>query len=388
MDEERIVLLSKLQLPEINPKTLYRGRLINFLYQNMYKKLIFICAGAGYGKTTLIAQFFNEAKMPCVYYQLKKEDSDPSVFMSHVIAGLKFIYPDFGKNISKLSKFFSLPPGMTNIVLGTFINEIIQTINNDTYLIFDDYHNLENPSPIDDIILYLLNNMPKKLHIIISTRCNLPFKLAQLKSKDEMFEMNTEFFRFTKEEIQVLFNTISNLQLNTDQIEWLYKHSEGWPACLRLMLQSYENVSNIKIESILAKLQEDYKKITEDIFDYFALEIFKNEKREHQEFLIDCALIDNLNPEICRAVTGKSDCQRILEELARKNAFVFSLPNGNYRFHSLYQDFLKSRFLSADKAKVIYNRIAEYYKELNHEEALKYYLLAENFTAAVKTIEG
>ncbi|MEO0129121.1 MAG: hypothetical protein ABIL02_02670 [candidate division WOR-3 bacterium] len=388
MGEEKFVLLTKLQIPEVNPRTLYRDRLIRLLYQNMHKKLIFICAGAGYGKTTLITQFINATKVPYVYYQLRKEDGDPSIFLSHLIAGIENIHPDFGKNLYKLSQFFNLPSGMTGIVLGTFINEILKTINNDTYLIFDDYHTLESPSTIDDIISFFLQNMPKKLHIILSSRSNLPLSFTQLKSKDEMFEMNTELFRFTKEEIQALFQSIFNLKLNPSQIEWLYEHSEGWPACLGLMLQSYETVSNINIDSFFAKLQKNYEKITEDIFDYFALEIFKNEKTEHQQFLIDCALLDNLNQEICTAVTGRDDCQKILEELVQKNAFVFSLADGNYRFHSLYQEFLKSRFINEDRKKEIYNLIAEYYKKYNYEEVLKYYLLAENWTAAIKIIEG
>ncbi|MEO0190209.1 MAG: hypothetical protein ABIL18_04430 [candidate division WOR-3 bacterium] len=68
---EEFVLLSKLQLPEVSQKTLYRGRLINLLFQNMHKKFIFLCAGAGYGKTTLLTQFISEARVPYVYYQLK-----------------------------------------------------------------------------------------------------------------------------------------------------------------------------------------------------------------------------------------------------------------------------------------------------------------------------
>ncbi|MEO0190208.1 MAG: hypothetical protein ABIL18_04425, partial [candidate division WOR-3 bacterium] len=231
--------------------------------------------------------------------------------------------------------------------------------------------------------------MPKKLHIIICSRTNLSFPLTQLKLKDELFEMTTEVLRFTKEEIQALFNAIFNLKLSSNQIEWLDEHSEGWPACLRLMLQSYESVSNIDIDLFFAKFQEDYKKIAENIFDYFAIEIFKTEKTDYQQFLVDCALLDYLNPDICKAVTGRSDCQKILEELSRRNAFVFSLPDGNYRLHSLYRDFLKNRLLDGARKKKIYHLIAEYYnnKEKNKEEALKYFLLAEDFVEAIMMIE-
>jgi len=380
------VLLSKLQLPEINPKILYRGRLVNLLNQNMHKKFIFICAGAGYGKTTLLTQFISEAKIPYVYYQLKKEDSDPSVFLSHLITGIKNIYPEFGKNIYKLSQYFNLPPGMSGIVLGTLINEIINTFKYDIYVILDDYHNLEDSTTIDSIISYLLENMPKKLHLIICSRSELSIALAKLKATDEIFQITMDDLCFTRDEICALFTTIYNLKLCEDEIDWLFKNSEGWPACLSLILQTYGTKEDEKKE-FFKKIQSEYKKFAENIFDYFAQEVFKNEPPEYQKFLIDCSLLDYLNPDICEAVTGIDNCQQIIEEIFRRNAFIFALPDGNYRFHSLFQDFLKSRFQNEDRKKEIYHRLGDYYANVNQEESLKYYIFAGDYNRVVKMIE-
>ncbi len=386
MNREGFVLLSKLQLPEINPKILYRGRLVNLLNQNMHKKFIFMCAGAGYGKTTLLTQFISEAKIPYVYYQLKKEDSDPSVFLSHLIAGIKNIYPEFGKNIYKLSQYFNLPPGMSGIVLGTLINEIINTFKYDIYVILDDYHNLEDSTTIDSIISYFLENMPKKLHLIICSRSELSIPLAKLKVTDEIFQITMDDLCFTKDEIYALFTTIYNLKLGEDEIAWLFKNSEGWPACLGLILQTYGTKEDEKKE-FFKKIQSEYKKFAKNIFDYFAQEVFKNEPPEYQKFLIDCSLLDYLNPDVCQAVTGMDNCQRIIEEIFRRNAFVFALPDGNYRFHSLFQDFLKNRFQNEDRKKEIYHRLGDYYTDVNQEESLKYYILAEDYNRVVGMIE-
>uniref|UniRef100_A0A7V3RIN7 Tetratricopeptide repeat protein n=1 Tax=candidate division WOR-3 bacterium TaxID=2052148 RepID=A0A7V3RIN7_UNCW3 len=385
-NEYGFVLLSKFQLPEITPKILYRGRLINLLVQNMHKKLIFLKAGAGYGKTTLISQFINEAKLFYLYYQLKRDDSDPSTFLFHLIAGIKSIYPEFGEKIYKLSNFFNLPQGMSGVVLGTLVNEMFNTFKYDTYLILDDYHNLEDSTTIDSIIYYLLENMPKKLHLIICSRSELSVPLAKLKANDEILEITTDDLCFTKDEIFALFTTIYNLKLSEDEIEWLIKYSEGWPACLSLILQTYGIKQDEKNE-LFKRIQVEYKKFSENIFDYFAQEVFKREPPEYQKFLIDCSLLDYLNPDICKAATGLDNCQKIIEEIFRRNAFIFALPDGNYRFHSLFQDFLRSKFQNGNRKREIYHRLADYYTNVNQEEALKYYLLAEDHPRVIQMVE-
>lgn len=387
MENEGFVFLSKFQLPEVNPRTLYRSHLINLLSLNKHKKCIFLCAGAGYGKTTLVSQFINEAKVPFVYYQLRKEDNDPASFLSHLIAALRAVFPEFGEKIHKLSRFFNLPPGMVNIVLGTFINDFIQSINDDTFVILDDYHLLGESSPIDQIIGYLLDNIPKKMHLIICSRTELPIPLIKMRTKDEMIEIGMNAFRFAKEEIQELFTTTFSGKLSPDEIDWLYKHSEGWPACLRLILQFCEFAHNAPQGSFFNKLRQRFPKITEGIFDYFKREVFEYETAENQQFLIECSLLDYLSPEICNIVTARKDGKEILEELVKRNAFIVSLPNGNYRFHSLFQDFLRNRLQDEDKKREIYCRAAEYYKGYNIEEALKYYILANDFDSVIQIID-
>jgi len=387
MVSESFVLLSKLQLPQINPRTLYRGRLINLIFQNIEKKLIVLCAGAGYGKTTLLSQFFAEAKMPFVYYHLEKEDNDPAVFLSHLIAGFRKINQGFGEKIQRLTQFYNLPERISGIVLGTFINEIIQTIKEDTFIILDDYHTLIPSSSIDSIISYFLTHLPGSLHFIISTRTELSISLAQLRARGEIFEMNTDIFRFTREEVQALLTALFSVKLSQAEIDWLYEHSEGWPACLRLMLQSYETVQGLKGDSFFKKLQDDYEKITRNIFDYFAREVFESESQENQQFLIDWSLLDYLNADICQVVSRRKDCHKILEEFSRRNAFIFSLPDGSYRVHSLFQEFLKNKLIDEKRKEEIYRRLGEYWYNINKDEALKYYILVQDFVSATKTIK-
>ncbi len=388
MAGRELILLSKLHLPKLNPRILYRARLVNLINQNIDKKLIILCAGAGYGKTTLLSQYFADADMAYVYYHLEKEDNDPAIFLSHLIAGFQKVNPDFGKSLKRLTQFYNLPGQISEIVLGTFINEVIQNIKENTFIVLDDYHTLSPATSIDSIISYFLNHLPENLHFIISTRYNPSISTVHLKAKGEILEINTDMFRFTKEEIRALLTALFSKKLDETQLDWLYKYSEGWPACIRLILQSYEMVKDLDLNSFFKKLQDDSQQIEKNIFDYFAHEIFENESPEIQQLLVDCSLPDYLNSEICNTISNRKDSNKILESLSKHNAFIYSLPDGNYRIHYLFREFLKNRLTDEKKKRQIYQHLADYWNNYNKDESLKYYILAQDFFSAAKTLES
>ena len=169
-NEQNLVLLSKLQPPQIKTHTLRRRRLIDHLSENLHKKLILLCAGAGYGKTTLLSQFISGKKIPCVYYHLERSDREPAVFFAYLIAGIRKVAPEFGYKVEKLRNFFNHPQHYLDIIVGTFINEMIEHIKDDFYIILEDYHSLHSAELIDRILAYLLDHLPAHLHFIITNQ--------------------------------------------------------------------------------------------------------------------------------------------------------------------------------------------------------------------------
>ncbi|MEO0227279.1 MAG: hypothetical protein ABIL70_04435 [candidate division WOR-3 bacterium] len=381
------VLLSKLQLPQINQRVLYRGRLIELLKSNLDKQLILIIAGPGYGKTTLLVQFVHDTGINYVYYHLEKEDSDPAIFIPHLITGVRQIYPEFGEKTMALSNYFSRIDKFSYITLGTLTNEFVEHLTRDLYIILEDYHALKPPSQIDFILNYLFLHAPQKLHFIITSRGDISITTSVLKARDVVFEMRADSFRFTKDEIKALVTTLFSLKLKEDEIEWLNIHSEGWPAGLRLILQSLQLTREIEPSSFITKLQADYPRISANIFDYFAQEVFQYEPKQIQEFLIDCSSAEYLNPNICTIITGMENSKEILADLARRNIFVYSLPDGNYRLHYLFRKFLANKVSDQKKRKELYQRIGDYWLGINKDEAIKYYIQAEDFRKAGEVLQ-
>jgi len=378
--EQRIVLLTKIEPPQSNPTTLQRSALLSLLYKNRKKKLFLICAGAGYGKTTLVSQFITRKNIRCMYYQLDEDDAEPATFISYILTGLQNIAPRFGKKISSLSEFFNHFTRYKEIIIGTLLNEMVEQFKSDVYIILEDYHALKKPDFIDTILDYMLDHMPPKLHIVITSRTIPGFQLSKLKARDELLEMNTQHLRFSREEIEQFFNKVYSHPLKAKEVRWIEQHSEGWPTSLRLMLQSSEYLEGIKSSQYVREILDNYYQSQSSLFNYFAQEIFNKESPGTQQFLVDCSLFDWLTPGLCDAATKKRSCSQTLSRLTRRNAFLFRIQNKGYRFHHLFQEFLRSKLTNLQRERMLFRRAAAYYYHQGRlEDALKYYIRGEHY---------
>lgn len=387
--KQSIVLLSKLQAPQIRTKVLYRERLINSLVANLNKKVILVCAGAGYGKTTLLSQLLTSKDIPCVYYHLEKSDAESAVFFSYLIEGLRKFSPDFGMKTEALSHFFNYPERYLELILGTFINEIIETFKEDIYIILEDYHTIYPAEHIDKILNYLLDHIPQQVHFIISSRVRPPLAVAQLQARDEIFEIGGQELRFSKKETKDLFVSVYSISLSESELEWIEEHLEGWPTSLRLMLQSSNYFEKEKSSRYIKRILDSYYQSQSNLFDYFAQEIYDQEPMGIRQYLVDCSVLEWLTPELCDAVTKKKNSATLLSELTMRNAFLVDIPDIGYRFHHLFRDFLRSKLIDKKREKRLYHRAGDfYYQENKVEEAVKFYLMAEEYNKAALIIEN
>jgi LuxR family maltose regulon positive regulatory protein len=387
--KQSIVLLSKLQAPQIRTKVLYRKRLIDSLIANLNKKVILICAGAGYGKTTLLSQLLSSRDMPYVYYHLEYSDAEPAVFFSYLIEGIRKYAPDFGKKTEALSHFFNYPQRYLELIMGTFINEMIETFKQDIYIILEDYHTIYPAEHIDKILNFLISHLPQQVHFMISSRVRPPLSIAQLQARDEIFEISGQELKFNKEETKDLFVTVYSVSLTESELEWIEEHLEGWPTSLRLMLQSSNYFEKEKSTRYIKRILDSYYQSQSNLFNYFAQEIYDQESRSIRQFLVDCSVLEWLTPELCNAVARKEDSEYLLAELTTRNAFLVDIPGLGYRFHHLFRDFLYSKLIDKKREKRLYRRAGDFYaREKRVEEAIKFYLRAETYEKAAKIIEN
>ncbi len=415
-----MVLQTKLQPPQLKGKILRRQRLINLLQENLDKKLILVCADAGYGKTTLLAQFCAELDRTYLFYDLDTSDNDIATFFNYLVAGIQQCYSGFGQRTK------SVIPQTRNIeiIVGTFINEFVeysfhretyekmslrgsetteaispvykkhriatpayQQAHNgkDFYIILDDYHHLQQNKEIGNALDYLLRHLPSNLHLIISSRSSPPLNLAYYLAKQDLFKLEKEQLQFDIKEIQALLKEVYNLKIPDSEIERIKQHSEGWITAIQLILQKISTIGEDKAKETL----NGYIASGEEIFNYFAKEVFDTQPKEIQEFLMKTSILEEITHEICREVFEIGNAQEILKYLQEEHLFVSRIDT-HFRYHPLFRKFLVEYLKkehNSSEINYLLKKTAAYFERNNDlPDAVNYYLQSKTFRKAARVI--
>lgn len=383
MITEDLILQTKLQPPQIKGRILLRERLLNLLKENLDKKLILICADAGYGKTTLLAQFCEKFDKPFMFYDLDISDNDIATFFNYLVSGIQSHHPDFGQRTK------GIIPQTRNIeiLVGTFINEFVEKIKEEFYIILDDYHHLQQNKEIGSALDYLLRHLPINLHLIISSRSTPSLNLAYYLAKQELFKLEKEQLQFNLKEIQTLLKEVHGLKIPDEEIVRIEKHSEGWITAIQLILQKISVAGEEKAKETL----NGYVASGEEVFNYFAREIYEDQPEEIQEFLMKTSILKHLTPDICNYLLNIKKSGEFLSYLEIEHIFITKVNHTTYKYHPLFKDFLVKIFESYygfNKVNNLYQKVALFYCKLKeYYYAVEFFLSASNYEKAADILE-
>jgi ATP/maltotriose-dependent transcriptional regulator MalT/two-component SAPR family response regulator len=382
MPSEQLILQTKIQIPQLRGKILARRRILNPLLANRDKKLITVCADAGYGKSTLLAQFCAELGEAIVYYTLDQSDNDLATFVNYILEGMQRSFPGFGDRTRQAAR----QTPYVNIVLGTLINEFVQKIPDDFYLILDDHHHLEQNPEISRAVEYLVKHAPANLHLIIASRTTSSLSLTHYLAKQELYQVDRNALRFTLKEIQELLKEVYNLKVPDTDIARIERHTEGWITGIQLILQKIRDAGGEKANETL----NGYLSSGEELFNYFAEEVFEHQPREIQDFLIKTSILELLNPEIVNYLLKIRKAGDFFRYLETGHIFITRVGDG-FRYHPIFKEFLTKKltgYYPQKVVRVLNNNLGDYFRDKrDFSSAVNHYLVAENYAQAAKVIE-
>ncbi|HZA22568.1 MAG TPA: LuxR family transcriptional regulator, partial [Dehalococcoidia bacterium] len=333
------LLATKLYVPKVRPNLVTRPHLTERLNQGPGHRLTLISAPAGFGKTTLLAEWASALRangLTVAWVSLDGSDNDPARFWTYFIAALSKVHHGAGESaLSMLQSTQSLP---VESVLNTLVNEA-SVIPHDFALILDDYHLIETQA-IHSGLTYLLEHLPPQMHLVIATRTDPPLPLARLRGKGQLVEFRAADLRFTPDEASLFLNNVMALGLSPRHVEALEERTEGWIAGLQLAALSIHDREDIP--GFVAAFTGENRYI----LDYLAQEVLQRQPEEVQTFLLQSSILDRLCGSLCDAVTGRSDGQLMLERMDQANLFLIPLDDKRqwYRYHHLFADFLRKQF--------------------------------------------
>jgi LuxR family maltose regulon positive regulatory protein len=411
------LLTTKLYMPPIRPELVQRPRLIEHLNEGLHRKLVLICAPAGFGKTTLVSAWTKDCGVATAWISLDESDNDPARFLAYLVAALRTINKDIGKGT--LSALGSPQPPGQEAILTELINDI-NTLPNSLILVLDDYH-LITAKPIHDAVTFLLEHLPLRMHLAIATRADPPLPIARLRGRGQLTELRQTDLRFSLDEATTFLNQVMGLGLSPDDITALTSRTEGWITGLQmaaLALQAALAAYGQDIEQPASFVQA-FTGTNRFVLDYLVEEVLQRQPELVQNFLLQTAVLDRLTGPLCDAVlevqdTGwlpdrgegqslppavqvpisnlRSSSQQLLSQLEAANLFIIPLDNERrwYRYHRLFSDLLRKRlrYLQPEQEPILHSRASAWYEQNGLlAEAIDHALSAQDFERAADLIE-
>ena len=361
-----------------------RPRLSERLSRGAESALTLVSAPAGFGKTTLLAEWLAAAPADgrsVAWLSLDQRDNDPALFWTYLVAALKTAAP--GEGAGALSLLHPpRPPGEAGLV--TLLNDL-DAISDDVVLVLDDYHVID-AREVQDGMAFLLEHLPRQIHLVIGSRTDPALPLARLRGRGELVEIRAADLRFTPGEAAAYLNGVMGLALAAADVAALEGRTEGWIAALQLAALSMQGREDTA--AFIAGFAGDDRYIV----DFLAEEVLQRQPGHVQQFLLRTCILDRLCGPLCDAVTGQDDGKAMLAALERGNLFLVPLDDRRqwYRYHQLFADVLQARLRDERPEEVPdLHRRASGWHEQNGEpsEAIRHALAAGDFERAADLVE-
>ena len=335
----------KVQAPALRDETLARTRLLDWLDVKIHSRVVFVIADAGYGKTTLLADFARRTRLRTLWYRIDEEDRDWVGFLSHLVAAGREHDPGFAPSTAAMLRSLE-PAGPTREeTLETFLAELPTIADDGAVLIFDDFHLADEVADIRLIAREIVTRAPERLSVVFASRRQPAVPVARLRSLGELAEIGIAELRFSEAEMEQLFRETFRRPLEADVLVELARRTEGWAASLSLVQAALRERTPAETRSFVRGLSGAH----DELHDYLAEEVVGELPAIHQQFLMRTSILQLVTPELAQVATGLTavEVQSLLTESERLGMLGRRTERraSGQRYHPLVREFLESRLI-------------------------------------------
>jgi LuxR family maltose regulon positive regulatory protein len=304
-------------------------------------RLTVVRAPAGYGKTTLLAQWFDALKSDgaiVAWLMLDAHERTAGNLIGSVAAMLAR-NPRVGQGLDALSR--DQAGTSAEAVLATVV-ERLAAADAPVTLFLDDVHEIGRDAAL--MLAELVHRAPLNTHFVMATREAKSIGLAAMRAYGQLLEIGHAELRFTAQEAASLLAAAGHDGLDAADVEALVARTEGWVTGLKLAALGMAQEPDRKI--FLAAFSGRRRAVA----DFFAEDVLARQSEKVRTFLLDTAILDRLTPPLCDAVTGHRGASAMLRHLEESGLFVAQLDDEGtaYRYHGLFAEFLQRRLADLD----------------------------------------
>ena len=351
LPEERTgypIQIAKVQRPALREETLERPRLLDWLRAKIHGRVVLLLADAGYGKTTLLADFSRRTRMRTLWYRLDEDDRDWSTLIHYLVAAGREHDPVFAPATAGLLSEIGVGGPTREQVVGTFMRELPSIVVGGAVLVLDDFHLVDDAVDVRYVARELLAHAPERLTLVFASRRAPTVPLSKLRAVGEVAELGTDDLRFDAAETAQLFTETYGRRLDADVLADLAVRTEGWIASLQLVQAALRDRSPAEIRRFVRSLNGADR----NLYDYLAEEVVGDLAEELQRFLMETSILQVVTPELAEVVSGRDafDVARLTAAAERLTLLsrLSGAPRTHQRYHPLVRGFLEARFRTMD----------------------------------------
>ena len=368
---------SKLRRPLARPGIIRRAALLEKLELDSSGPIVSVQAPAGYGKSTLLAQWAgNISSKAIAWVSVDEQDNDPKLLLTYVAKALDAIEPVGGRVFDALAS-------PTSSVLGSAVPRLgsaLASMSTPVLLVLDDVHLLRD-AECRAAVSALADHVPKGSRLVLAGRDEPPVRVARLRAEGRILQIGPAELSLSREEAAGLLRA-ADVAPSEDELAELYRRTGGWPAGLYLAALAIRAGGPLGTE---------FSDGDRPVGEYLKSEYLSRISPREREFLIRTAVLDRICGPLCEAVLGQPGAGAALADLAGSNLLLVPLDRLGrwYRYHPLFRDMLLAELDRAEPgmASVLRRRAAGWGQDNGlPEEALEYAMAAGDVDEAARLV--
>jgi LuxR family maltose regulon positive regulatory protein len=334
-----------MSIPGAPPVILHRSSLIDMLREAILGieqgadvsspgKAVLVCAPAGYGKTTLLADLLQHLPLPSCWCALTAQCTDPLVLLKVLVTGIRRCFPAFGTRLSALLETSTLSeadvsrPCPTSTQATALIDALVTCLHEEIpepfVLVLDRCHEISNAPDMKHLMMRLFKDMPSKCIVVIESRFHHLKSYQYIADVRQVTVIDYQHLRFSPAELCELAHLYGVAGLSESEAAGY----DGWIMGILLGTRLGEvHRRALAQEGAVAHLQEEAhaRSGTQALLTYLKEDVFKGVPHL-LTFLKRAALLSEMTPALCRAVLDLPEAADYLAALEQQGLFVQSHP--------------------------------------------------------------
>ncbi|WP_433756574.1 protein kinase domain-containing protein [Nocardia sp. CA-135398] len=317
-----------------------RPRLLEILREGQSRRLVLIHGPAGFGKSSLAAQWAHALEVDGVraaWLAIAEDDNNVVWFLSHLVEAIRQVRPTLAIELTQILEERSA--GAAQQVMTALINEIHDSAE-PVAVVIDDWHQVTSPATLA-AMEFLLDNGSDHLRLIVTSRTRTGLPLGRMGVQDELVEIDETALRFDSGETTDFLVGVKRLHLSNADVDRLRESTEGWVAALQLASLSLRGKEDPG--AYLDQITGQHYAIGE----YLMENVVGALEPPMLDFVMRTAVTDTICGDLAQALTGVRSGQEQLEEVRRRDLFLRAIDDELrwFRYHALFADFLRRRLI-------------------------------------------